>query len=505
MRAPAGLVLISLSAALPILAGASAEARRSEQPLPPRPVQSPAHAKPAANPQANLHASPALEPKPSLAAHPLLPAGAPEGPLKITDAALEPAEWGELDGWLGDDHARAFATFQASCRPMVRTKAITDTRPVRAALQTVCGRAIAAGPLDRAAARRFFEANFLPIRIRKLSDTAGFLTGYYEPIFEGSRFPTREFTVPLYRRPPDLVAAGATGPGGPFPNSGRAFRQTASGELVPYYDRGEIEDGALDGQRLEICWLRNATEALIAGIEGSARIRLEDGTILRLNYDAHNGYPYVAVGRVLIERNLVPREEMSLQRIRDWMRDNPDDAKEVRRQNRSMVFFRIVGLNDDREAIGAQGIPLSAGRSIAVDKVLHVYGTPFFIEADLPLDARGNWAFRRTMIAQDTGSAITGPARADLYFGTGDEAGQVAGRIRQAGRFAMLVPRALDPVAAGARMPLPPLKPPLPPPPAARLTAHDKPEAAAKAQASAPAPPAPVPHLELRPARRPVR
>jgi membrane-bound lytic murein transglycosylase A len=169
-----------------------------------------------------------------------------------------------------------------------------------------------------------------------------------------------------------------------------------------------------------------------------------------------------------------------------------------------MVFFRIIGLNDDREAIGAQGIPLSAGRSIAVDKVLHVYGTPFFIEADLPLDARGNWAFRRTMIAQDTGSAITGPARADLYFGTGDEAGQVAGRIRQVGRFAMLVPRALDPVAAGARMPLPPVKPPLPPLPAARLTAHDKPQAA-KAPASAPAPPVPVPHLELRPARRPVQ
>jgi membrane-bound lytic murein transglycosylase A len=193
----------------------------------------------------------------------------------------------------------------------------------------------------------------------------------------------------------------------------------------------------------------------------------------------------------------VPREEMSLQRIRDWMHDNPDEAKEVRRQNRSMVFFRILGLNDDREAIGAQGIPLSAGRSIAVDKALHVYGTPFFIEAELPLEGvRGNAAFRRTMIAQDTGSAIVGPARADLYFGTGEAAGQVAGRIRQAGRFAMLVPRALDPVAAGAHMPLPPVKPP--PLPPARLTAHDKPEA--KAQANVPAP-----HFELHPARRSLR
>ena len=252
---------------------------------------------------------------------------------------------------------------------------------------------------------------------------------------------------------------------------------------MPYYDRGEIEDGALDGRHLEICWLRSATDALFIQIEGSARIRLEDGTLLRINYDAHNGYPYVPVGRVLIDRNLVPREEMSMQRIRDWMQDNPDEAKDVRRQNRSTVFFRIVGLDDDTEALGAQGIPLSAGRSIAVDKALHVYGTPFFIEADLPPASGPDIArFRRTMIAQDTGSAIVGPARADLYFGAGDAAGQIAGRIRQPGRFAMLVPRELDFVAAAASVPLPPQRPALPAPrlasldgSASRLPSADRP------------------------------
>ncbi len=387
---------------------------------------------------------------------------APE-PLRIPDAELEPTRWAELDGWSGDDHATAFATFQASCRPIVRSNGANDERPVRVALERVCARAMKAGALDRTAAQRFFEDNFLPIRIRKLGDQAGFLTGYYEPIVGGSRFPTREFTVPLYRRPPDLIAAGAAQPGGPFPNSGRAFRRTSGGELVPYYDRGEIEDGALDGQHLEICWLRSATEALFIQIQGSARVRLEDGTMLRLNYDAHNGYPYVPVGRVLIERNVIPREEMSMQRIREWMRANPDDAKDVRRQNKSMVFFRIVGLTDEGEALGAQGIPLSAGRSIAVDKALHVYGTPFFIAADLPIaSAQPNTVFRRTMIAQDTGSAIVGPARADLYFGAGEQAGAVAGRVRQPGRFAMLLPRDLDPVAAGARMPLPRARPVLP-------------------------------------------
>src|SRR5262252_369029 len=401
------------------------------------------------------HSNEPVVPSGSRVRHP----SAPE-PLRIPDAALEPTEWRDLDGWGGDDHASAFATFQASCRPIVRSKPLNDGRPVRAALQTVCARAVKAGSLGRTAARQFFEDNFLPVRIRKLGDAAGFLTGYYEPIVDGSRFPTREFTVPLYRRPPDLLAAGATQPGGPFPNTGRAFRRTADGELVPYYDRGEIEDGALDGRHLEICWLRNATDALFIQIQGSARVKLEDGTMLRINYDAHNGYPYMPVGRVLIDRNIIPREEMSMHRIREWMQANPDDARDVRRQNRSMVFFRIVGLNDDGEPLGAQGIRLSAGRSIAVDKALHVYGTPFFIAADLPLAGpNASTPFHRTMIAQDTGSAIVGPARADLYFGAGDEAGQIAGRVRQPGQFALLLPRDLDPVAAGSHMPLPPVRP----------------------------------------------
>ncbi len=153
---------------------------------------------------------------------------------------------------------------------------------------------------------------------------------------------------------------------------------------MPYYDRGEILDGALDGQRLEICWIKSEMDALVIQIQGSARIRLEDGAMLRINYDAHNGYPFVPVGRILIERNVIPRKEMSLDRIREWMRANPQSAEDVLRQNRSFVFFRIVGLSDDRqpkgaegaphdrEAIGAEGVPLTPGRSIAVDNALHV-------------------------------------------------------------------------------------------------------------------------------------
>ncbi len=381
-------------------------------------------------------------------------------PLKLPDSALEPINWNVLGEWAADDHAAAFATFLASCRPLLRTvRPERETRPMYFALKSVCRRALATGRLSEGQARMFFENNFRPLRITRLGDRAGFLTGYYEPIVDGSRFPTGIFKVPIYRRPRDLVPPlNATGSG--FPNRGKSMRRTTSGELVPYYDRGEILDGALDGQHREICWIKDQMDALLIQIQGSARVRLEDGTMLRINYDAHNGYPFVPVGRVLIERNIIPREEMSLERIREWMRANPQSAEEVLRQNRAFVFFRITGLADDREAIGAQGVPLTPGRSIAVDNSLHVYGTPFFIQAGLPLSSeRRTVSFDRLMIAQDTGSAIVGPARADIYWGAGDQAGHLASRLRNPGNFAMLVPRELDPVAAGARMPLPPEKP----------------------------------------------
>ncbi len=383
-------------------------------------------------------------------------------PLKVPDSQLEPIAWSALEGWTADDHSKAFATFLASCRPLLRSSpAKRETRPMYFALKQVCRRALDAGRLSKDQARLFFERNFRPLRIAKLGDSAGLLTGYYEPIVDGSRFPTPIFKVPIYRRPPDLVPPlNSTGLG--FPNKGQSLRRTSNGELVPYYDRGEILDGALDGQHLEICWIKDQADALMIQIQGSARVRLEDGTMLRINYDAHNGYPFVPVSRILIERNIIPRQEMSLERIREWMRANPESAEEVRRQNRSFVFFRIVGLSDDREAVGAQGIPLTPGRSIAIDGLLHVYGTPFFLQAGLPLTT-GNRAVRldRLMIAQDTGSAIVGPARADVFWGAGEQAGRLAGGLHHPAAFAMLVPREVDPVVAGMRMPLPPGKPPL--------------------------------------------
>jgi membrane-bound lytic murein transglycosylase A len=382
-------------------------------------------------------------------------------PIKFPDAQYEPVDWSKLDGWANDDHAAAFAAFLTSCRALNGERRPGRETAITEELKNVCRRAFAAIPLEEDGARKFFEDNFRPLRISKLGDSDGFLTGYYEPIIEGSRVPTGEFTAPLFRRPPNLVASGRRKLGDLFPNKGvKVGRRFGRRKIVPFYTRGEIEDGALDGWRLEICWLRSQLDVLFAQIQGSARIRLEDGTILRINYDSHNGWPYTPVGRVLIERNIIPKDEMSMQRIREWMEAHPDDAKDARRQNKSYVFFRIVDLASEDEPMGAQGVPLVPGRSIAVDRALHVYGTPFFISADLPIaNEKTATKFRRLVFAQDTGSAIVGPARADIYFGAGAEAARMAGRIRNPGAFAMLLPRALDPVLTARDQPLPRQRP----------------------------------------------
>jgi peptidoglycan lytic transglycosylase A len=390
----------------------------------------------------------------------------PPGPLRFADTRIEPVAWGKLDGWDKDDHAAAFATFAASCRALIgstgaaRKEAPRDARPLAAPLTEICRKARGVGTLAEDAARKFFEENFKPVGVSKLDDPNGFLTGYYEPVIEGSRQETDEFKVPVYGRPRDLVHMGRRHKGDAFPNSGRVVRRIARGKYVPYFERAAIEDGALAIRNLELCWLKDPNDLLFAQIQGSARVRLTDGSVLRITYDSHNGQPYTPVGRILIERGIIPREDMSMQRIRQWMAENPEGAKELRRQNKSYVFFRTANLGENEEARGAQGVPLTAGRSIAVDRVLHVYGTPFFIMAELPIDSETSATkFRRLMIAQDTGSAIVGPARADIYFGAGSEAGRIAGRIKNPARFVMLMPTVLDPAAAGKLMPLPAARP----------------------------------------------
>jgi membrane-bound lytic murein transglycosylase A len=369
--------------------------------------------------------------------------------------------WPDITGWSEDDHLSAYRAFRLSCKPITAQQTpLADSKALGTSLRDPCRVAKAANILDGAKAKAFFEEHFLPLRISRLGEDEGFVTGYYEPVIDGSRTQTDVYTVPVYRRPSNLFVRGFKQEAASLPNKGQVFRKIGRRKLVPYYDRAEIEDGAIAGRGLEICWLKNQTDLLFTQIQGSARVRLEDGSTMRINYDAHNGYPYTPVGRILIDRGIVPKDQMSMQRIREWMDQNPDGAKELRRQNRSYVFFREVKLSDKDEAVGAQGVPLTPGRSIAVDKALHVYGTPFFIEGELPLESeQSKTPFRHLMVAQDTGSAITGPARADIYFGAGADAGRVSGRLRHNVRFVMLVPKSLDPVARGHKMPLPDVRP----------------------------------------------
>ncbi|KYH02421.1 MltA domain-containing protein [Bradyrhizobium sp. DOA1] len=381
-------------------------------------------------------------------------------PFEIAGAQYLPVTWADVKGWSEDNHLAAYKTFRASCRTINAQTGISEPKALAGSLNEPCRLAKALELSDDAKAKSFFEQNFAPLRISRLGEPDGFVTGYYEPVLEGSRTQTEIYNVPVYRRPSNLFVRGYKQDALSLPNKGPVYRKIGRRKLVPYYDRGEIEDGKIAGRGLEIAWLKDPTDLLFAQIQGSAKIKFEDGSSVRLNYDAYNGYPYTAVGRILIERGIIPREEMSMQKIREWMTQNPDGAKELRRANRAYIFFREVNLSDKEEAVGAQGIPLTAGRSIAVDKSLHVYGTPFFIEGELPIESeRAKTPFRRLMIAQDTGSAIIGPARADLFFGAGTEAGRVSGRLRHPMQFVMLVPKSLDPAIRAARLPVPDPRP----------------------------------------------
>lgn len=376
--------------------------------------------------------------------------------LRIPNSQIEPVAWTALDGWEADDQSLSFSAFSKSCVAILRANAkMRSARPMLDALFHSCERAKALENPDAEEAREFFEKNFRAVRISPLGEPQGFLTGYYESVFAGSRYPSDEYTVPIYRAPVNLVVSGLKRAGA-FPSSGaKVGRLVKNRKIVPFHDRTTIEEGALAGRGLEICWVKDPVDAFFAQIQGSARVRLDTGGTMRINYEAHNGQPYYPVGRDLIQRGIVSKEEMSMDRIRDWMRANPDGGKELRRKNRSFVFFRETGLAEDQEPVGAQGVPLTSGRSIAVDKNLHVYGTPFWVEAELPIESeKPETKFRRLMVAQDTGSAIVGPARADIYFGSGEAIGSIAGRVKQPGRFVMLVPKSLNFVAT-VKVPLP--------------------------------------------------
>lgn len=367
---------------------------------------------------------------PALARPPL-----PEG------AKAEPVTFAALDGWAQDDHAEAFAVFRKQCVAARQgTPALRLGAAPPPALDAVCEAALAlAQPSGRQEARAFFERWFAPWRIRP-ADGSGFLTGYFEPQVEGSLTPTPEFPAPVYGRPPDLVTLAPTeqAPGLP---QGLASARRVGDRLEEHPDRPAIYAGALRGRGLERLYLRDEAEVFIVQVQGSARVRLPDGSVVRLAYSGRSGHPYTSIGRILIDEGRIAREAMSLEALMGWLRAHPDEARRVMERNRSYVFFdRIEGFDPALGPTGGAGLPLTPGRSLAVDRTLWAYGLPVWIAATIDTLPPTEGRLARLTIAQDTGSAIVGPARADYYWGSGPQAGRRAGLTRHALDFVVLWP-----------------------------------------------------------------
>ena len=343
---------------------------------------------------------------------------------------FEPVQFSDLPGWEGDDHAAALRAFLKS------KKLLAKSAPDLAReLENAEGAEWRAGE-----ARQFFESLFTAHRVLH-NKSHGLLTGYYEPVLRGSRTRHGPFHVPVYRCPPDLVNLVDDTLRGTVGEALTHARKTESGELVPYPTRAEIESGALEGRDLELLYLADAIDAYVMHVQGSGLIELEDGSTVRLSYDGKNGHPYTSIGRYLVEKGIFTVEEVTLDRLISWLRADPERAREVMRQNASYIFFRELTESEPDSALGVDGVPLTAGRSLAVDASIHGLGLPIYVVAPDLLHTPEGGPFRRLMIAQDVGSAITGPERGDIFFGTGSEAGQRAGMTHHAGNFFVLLPR----------------------------------------------------------------
>ena len=358
-----------------------------------------------------------------------------------TDAAgaarLVLLAFSDLPGWPGDDHTAALAAFRRSAA------VLTNHPPKRRALginATALAAALAHAAalpttLPVGAARAFFETWFRPREVVPQSGH-GFFTGYYEPEVAGSRIRTAEFTVPLHAMPDDLVEIDPANPPPGLDPALRFARRDKDG-LGEYADRAAIMAGALNGRGLELVWLADPVDAFFIHIQGAARVRLSDGHTMRVTYAAKTGHPYTSIGRVLIERGALMPGNVTMQTIRAWLAEHPDQAAAAMAENRSYIFFREAPVDDAALGpVAAAKVPLTPGRSLAVDRLVHSFHLPVWVETSLP----DRTSFSRLLIAQDTGSAIVGPARGDIFFGCGEAAGAVAGAMRAQGRFIVLDP-----------------------------------------------------------------
>ncbi|MFQ5984973.1 MAG: murein transglycosylase A [Alphaproteobacteria bacterium] len=361
---------------------------------------------------------------------------------------LSPAGFDSLRGWEEDTQSAALPAFLLSCRELLAAAddealgstglagTVGDWRgPCEAAARVEVG--------DDRAARAFFESWFVPFRIRGARSDTGLFTGYYEPRLLGSRRWSAGFRVPVYRRPDDLVTVDL----GLFRKDWEGERlvgRVVDGSLTPYPARADIAAGALAGRSLELVWVDDPVDAFFLHIQGSGRVELVDGGVMRVGYAVTNGRPYVAIGRILVERGAIAPEEVSLDSISAWLEAHADQAGAVMAMNPSYVFFRELS---GEAPLGAQGVPLTPGRSLAVDRRFLPLGALLWVDTRAPAAEPGapDRPLRRLMVAQDTGGAIRGAIRGDVFWGSGWKARAVAGRMRHPGTYYLLLPRSAAP------------------------------------------------------------
>lgn len=404
--------------ALAALVSSCASLTRTPPPAPP------AQAGPVVEPPAPV-ATPEPAPLPAPAQEPPAPEPAPR------TRALVATEWGALPDWNSDNLAEALPAFLLSCAGL---KSLAEWQPA-------CSGAAQVRKADAAAARQFFETNFTPYEVRNADGSAeGLVTGYYEPLLHGSRAADKTYRYPVYGVPDDLLVVDLAELH-PDLKGMRLRGRLQGGKVVPYYTRAEIERGEAAVRGREILWVDDAVELFFLQVQGSGRIRLPGGETVRIGFAEHNGHPYRSIGRLLVERGELPIEKASMQGIKQWGRQNPDLLPMLLRENPAYVFFREMP-DSAPGPIGALGVALTPGRSIAIDPGVVPLGAPVFLSTTWPLSAR---PLNRLVLGQDTGSAIKGAVRADLFWGFGDEAGQIAGRMRQNGRMWVLYPKGVEP------------------------------------------------------------
>ena len=368
----------------------------------------------------------------------------PEAPLPPAALKLTPVDFADLPGWAEDDPAQALEAFRRSCARWAKQtpdKAIGGQGGFAGTVrdwQPVCARAATAG-----SARTFFASNFAPFAVGAGDDREGLFTGYYEPLLQGARRPDATYRYPLYRRPSDLVSVDL-GQFDPELEGRRIGGRVEKGRLVPYADRAAIDRGALSGRELELLWVDDPVDRFFLEIQGSGQVRLPDGATIRVGYADQNGRPYRAIGKDLIEIGAIPREQMSMQAIRTWLAANPAQAPAMMAKNPSYVFFTEQAPASG--PMGAQGVPLTPGRSLAVDRKFLPLGAPVWVDTTAP-ELDGERPLRRLMVAQDTGGAIRGAVRGDVFWGAGPRAEHLAGHMKSPGRLFILLPRDLAPTS----------------------------------------------------------